>query len=178
MLDISAQLGESVLGQFLEDVVVCPAILQKQGLFAMSAVDINHNLSAPTATASFHGTGRSVFQHLVSSPPSSSQTFELKLLRSKSNLKSYQLSPRNVHKYKTSILEIKNKSAYPAYTYLTRSLCSDYKWLLFVSLANEVLDDEMLSWSAYHLSNGRGPHQLFIIAAAISRTSSFSSHNG
>ena len=31
-------------------------------------------------------------------------------------------------------------------------------WLQFVSLANEVLDDETVSWPAYHSSNGRRPH--------------------
>ena len=44
----------------------------------------------------------------------------------------------------------KNKSANPTYTYLTRNLCFEYKWLQFVSLTNEVLDDE--TWSAYHSS--------------------------
>ena len=63
VLEISTQLGESVLSQFMEDGVVCPVILQK-GLFTTSAVDnIDHNPSATTATISCHGTGISVFQH-------------------------------------------------------------------------------------------------------------------
>jgi hypothetical protein len=62
VLEISTQLGESVLSQFMQDGVVCPAILQK-GLFTTSAVDtIDHNPSA-TATTSCHGTGISVFQN-------------------------------------------------------------------------------------------------------------------
>jgi hypothetical protein len=45
VLEISTQLGESVFSQFMEDDVVCPAILQK-GLFTTSAVDnIDHNPS-------------------------------------------------------------------------------------------------------------------------------------
>lgn len=53
-LEISTQLGESVLSQVLEDSVVCPAVLQK-GMFTTSAVDnINHNLSATTATQHLH----------------------------------------------------------------------------------------------------------------------------
>jgi hypothetical protein len=52
VLEISTQLGESVLSQFMEDVVVCPAILQKCS-FTTSAVDnIDHNPSATTATTS------------------------------------------------------------------------------------------------------------------------------
>jgi hypothetical protein len=60
MAEISTQLGESVISQFMEDGVVCPAILQK-GLFTTSAVDnIDHNPSATTATISCHGTDISV----------------------------------------------------------------------------------------------------------------------
>jgi hypothetical protein len=52
VLEISTQFEESVLSQFMEDGVVCPAILQK-GLFTTSAVDnIDHNPSATTATIS------------------------------------------------------------------------------------------------------------------------------
>ena len=77
VLEISTQLGESVLCQFMEDGIVCPAILQK-GLFTTSAVDnIDHNPSA-TATTSCHGTGISVFQHPVSSTFSDSRTLEFK----------------------------------------------------------------------------------------------------
>jgi hypothetical protein len=36
--------------------------------------------------------------------------------RSKAKVKSYQLSPRNIHKCKTSILEIKTKSTDPTNT--------------------------------------------------------------
>jgi hypothetical protein len=65
VLEISTQLGESVLSQLMEDGVVCPVILQK-GLFTTSAVDnIDHNPSATTATISCHGNGISVFQHPV-----------------------------------------------------------------------------------------------------------------
>ena len=77
MFEKSTELWESVLSQFMEDGVVCSAILRK-GLFATSAVEFNHNHSATTAIVSFHGTDRSVFQHLVSSPPSNSKPFEYK----------------------------------------------------------------------------------------------------
>jgi len=61
VLEISTQLGKSVVSQVMEDSVVCPAILQR-GLFPTSAVDnIDHNPFATTATTSFHGTGISVF---------------------------------------------------------------------------------------------------------------------
>ena len=47
VLEISAQLGEAVVVQYVEDGVVCPPVLRKK-LFTSSAVDnIDHN---PTAT--------------------------------------------------------------------------------------------------------------------------------
>jgi hypothetical protein len=36
--------------------------------------------------------------------------------------------------------------------YLVRNLRLEYEWLQFVSLTNEVLDVETVSWSAYHSS--------------------------
>ena len=42
--------------------------------------------------------------------------------------------------------------------YLVRNLRLEYEWLQFVSLTNEVLNVETVSWSAYHSSKGRGPH--------------------
>jgi CRISPR/Cas system Type II protein with McrA/HNH and RuvC-like nuclease domain len=42
--------------------------------------------------------------------------------------------------------------------YLVRNLRLEYEWLQFVSLTNEVLDVETVSWSAYHSSKERGPH--------------------
>ena len=42
--------------------------------------------------------------------------------------------------------------------YLVRNLRLEYEWLQFVSLTNEVLYVETVSWSAYHSSKGRGPY--------------------
>ena len=159
----------------MEDGVVCPAILPKNDYLQRLRLTSITIFSATTATASFHVTRRSVFHHPVSSPPSNSQTFEFKGQNQRQKLSA--VSQKRTQ-YKTSILEIKNKSAYFTDTYLTRNLLFECKWLQFVSLTNEVLDDETVSLSAYHSSNGRVPHQHFIIAAGISRTNSFSSHNG
>ena len=47
----------------MEEGVVCPPVLRK-GLFTTEVMDnIDHNLTATTATTSFHGTSISVFQH-------------------------------------------------------------------------------------------------------------------
>ena len=49
VLEISAQLGEAVAAQYVEDGVVCPPVLRKK-LFTISAVDhIDHKPTATTA---------------------------------------------------------------------------------------------------------------------------------
>ena len=71
VLEISAQLGEAVVAQYVEDEVVCLPVLRRK-LFTTSAVDnIDHNPTATTAKTSFHGTSISIFQH-----PSSEQLGE------------------------------------------------------------------------------------------------------
>lgn len=63
VLEISAQLGEAVVAQCVEDGVVCLPVLRKQ-LFTTSAVDkINHNPTATTAKTSFYVTSVSLVQH-------------------------------------------------------------------------------------------------------------------
>ena len=173
VLEISTQLGESVLSQFMEDGVVCPAILQK-GLFTTSAVDnIDHNHSATTATISCHGTGISVFQHPVLSTFSDSRTFDFKGKKPKSKAISC------LHETYTNVKPafLKSKPNPPILQtpmnmfdldYLVRNLRLEYEWLQFVSLTNEVLDVETVSWSAYHSSKGRGPHVNISISSLTS----------
>jgi hypothetical protein len=50
--------------------------------------------------------------------------------------------------------------------YLVRNL--RLEWLQFVSLTNEVLYVETVSWSAYHSSKGRGPHVNISISSLTS----------
>ena len=46
VIEISAQLGEAVVAQYVEDGVICPPVLRKQ-LFTTGAVDnIDHNIQA------------------------------------------------------------------------------------------------------------------------------------
>ena len=63
VLQISADLGNTVCAQFKEEGVVCPAKLKKS-LFTTANVDnIDHNPSSRTAKDSFHGTAISLTQH-------------------------------------------------------------------------------------------------------------------
>ena len=63
MLQISADIANSVCQKFIMEDVVCPPKMC-QGLFTTGAVDnIDHNPSSTTARDSFHGTGISLIQH-------------------------------------------------------------------------------------------------------------------
>lgn len=63
VMQISADLGNSVCAQFEEEGVVCPSKLKKS-LFTTGSVDnIDHNPSSRTAKDSFHGTAISLTQH-------------------------------------------------------------------------------------------------------------------
>jgi hypothetical protein len=134
---ISTQLVESVLCQ-------------------TSAVDnIDHNPSATTATTSFHGTGISVFQHPVSPTFSVSRTFEFKGQKPKS--KAISCLPETYTNVKPAFLKSKpnppilqTPMSMSDLDYPVRNLRLEYEWLQFVSLTNEVLDVETVSWSAYH----------------------------
>jgi hypothetical protein len=134
---ISTQLVESVLCQ-------------------TSAVDnIDHNPSATTATTSFHGTGISVFQHPVSPTFSVSRTFEFKGQKPKS--KAISCLPETYTNVKPAFLKSKpnppilqTPMSMSDLDYPVRDLRLEYEWLQFVSLTNEVLDVETVSWSAYH----------------------------
>ena len=56
VLEVSAQLGDAAASKYMEEGVVCPAVMRK-GLFTTAAMDnIDHNPTATTATISFHGT--------------------------------------------------------------------------------------------------------------------------
>ena len=65
VLRLSTDMGNSLCALYEEENVVCPPSL-RHGLFTTAAVDnIDHNPSATSALGSFHGTGISLFQHIV-----------------------------------------------------------------------------------------------------------------
>ena len=65
VLRLSTDMGNSLCALYEEENVVCPPSLG-HGLFTTAAVDnIDHNPSATSAVGSFHGTGISLFQHIV-----------------------------------------------------------------------------------------------------------------
>lgn len=123
---------------------------------------IDHNLSATTATSSFHGTDISIFQHPLSTDVTNSPKIEFDSQKPKS--KAISCLPESYTNVKPAFLKSKPSPpilntplVIPDHDYLFRNLRLEYEWLDFVSLTNEVLDMETVSWSAYHSSKRRGP---------------------
>lgn len=162
VLEISTRLGDSAIQQYLEEGVVCPAVLQK-GIFTTTAVDnIDHNPSSTTSMSSFHGTGISVFQH-----PKSTDTPEprdLRFLQEKptskkvSNLpETYTNIPPAFLKTKPTPPTVETPVQTPDQEYLLQNLRLEYDWLQHFSSTQDVSDTESVSWSSHHASQERGP---------------------
>ena len=159
VLEISTQLGDSVVSTYLEEGVVCPPVLQK-GISTTSAVDsIDHNPSATTTTISFKGTGISVFQHPTSGVEGEKRNIHFLVKRTKSrkvsflpesctNVKPAYLKAKPSPPPITTLLLLNN------YDHILRNLRMEYEWLQFVSLTDKV---ENVSWSSYHASRMKGP---------------------
>jgi hypothetical protein len=96
-----------------------------------------------------------LIQHPVSPTFSVSRTFEFKGQKPKS--KAISCLPETYRNVKPAFLKSKpnppilqTPMSMSDLDYPVRNLRLEYEWLQFVSLTNEVLDVETVSWSAYH----------------------------
>ncbi len=169
VLEISAQLGEAVVAQYVEDGVICPPVLRKQ-LFTTGAVDnIDHNPSATTAQTSFHGTSLSIFQH--PSPENAGEEREVLKLNSDMKVKTVPELPEAY----TNVLPAyitKNPNPPPAVCHclpaphsIQSHLKDEYCWLEKVFLNEDVADVVCITWSAHHATQKRSkPFEVSISA--------------
>ena len=170
VLEISAQLGEAVFNQYVEDGVVCPPTLRK-GLFTCSAVDnIDHNPTSSTGQTSFHGTGISTFQH-----PSSTNGGELRegLKLGDKTVKRVPALPESCTNVKPAYLRV-SPEASAAPNGVVESMGSistnpslEYAWLEIVNLTEDVNESASITWSAYHASKRRGHNFQISIASLL-----------
>ena len=124
--------------------------------------NIDHNPSATITMSSFHGIGISLFQH-----PSDDSQGEYRaqfLLGDK--LKSKQMLPlpesyTNVRpaymKAKTEPPVLKTPAMLADHSYIYQNITTEFEGLRHVNITAEVVSDEVVSWSAYHASQKRGP---------------------
>jgi hypothetical protein len=170
VLEISAQLGEAVVNQYVEDGVVCPPTLRK-GLFTCSAVDnIDHNPTSSTAQTSFHGIGISIFQH-----PSSTNGGELRegLKLGDKTVKRVPALPESYTNVKPAYLRVSPEpSAAPngvveSMGSISTNPSLKYAWLEIVNLTEDVNESASITWSAYHASKRRGQNFQISIASLL-----------
>jgi len=168
VLEISAQLGEAVVAQYVEDGVICPPVLRKQ-LFTTAAVDnIDHNPTATTAQTSFHGTSVSIFQH--PSPKYVGEEHELLKLSEVKVKKVPELPETYTNVCPAYITKNPNPPpvvchSFPAPESIQSHLKEEYSWLEDVFLTEDVADAVCITWSAHHAKQKRSqPFEVSISA--------------
>ena len=159
VLEISGQLGETVVKQYVEDDVVCPPNLRK-GLFTTSAVDnIDHNPTATTSSTSFHGTSISMFQH-----PSSDNVGEARILANVAEGRtkkvpdlpeSYTNIPPAFFRKKNPEPSIRDDFSLPDPSLFQEEVKLENEWLEKVHNTTDVDGSPNVTWSAHHASNQR-----------------------
>ena len=161
VLEITSQLGEAVVHQYIEEGVVCSPILMKY-LFPLAAVDnIDHNPTATTASTSFHGTGVSLFQNpsaenpgVKHEPPQPQVGSKVKkvpeLPESYTNVKPAYIS-------KNPNPPVKQGQSLPDPNSFKSHLEEEFTWLEKVLHTNEVNDTANITWAAHHASQPRSP---------------------
>jgi hypothetical protein len=162
IMDITSALGNHVCEYYQQIDVVCPPQL-KPGRFLTSAADnIDHNPSSSTSTGSFHGTGLSLFQNIVSDTvfgeddrgftkdigPITGQRKMTELPFSYTNVKPTSLRAGNVYVPDCHGELVPNSDNMVEHTE------SEYNWLCHVqrSHANDFPPEANISWAAYHAS--------------------------
>ena len=157
VLEISSQLGEAFINQYVEEGVVCPPELKK-GLFTTSAMDnIDHNPTATTAQSSFYGTSVSVFQH-----PTSGNISETCM----------PLEVGDGKMKKVPELPESYSNTQPAYLRevvlpdVQSIAAPEFEWLDKVSVTEEVDYNITVTWSAHNASQRRT--NSFEVTACIS----------
>eukprot|EP00745_Piridium_sociabile_P026549 TRINITY_DN4240_c0_g1_i3.p1 TRINITY_DN4240_c0_g1~~TRINITY_DN4240_c0_g1_i3.p1 ORF type:complete len:1496 (-),score=398.92 TRINITY_DN4240_c0_g1_i3:837-5324(-) len=160
VLEISTQLGEAVVAQYVEDGVVCPPVLRKH-VFTTSAVDnIDHNPTSTTAKSSFHGTSLSLFQHPSSDSPGEERV-PLKLSTDVRVHKVPELPDAFTNVQPAYITKNPNPAVveahpYPAPESIHLHLKQEYNWLEEVFLTETVGDEVSITWAAHHAAQKRG----------------------
>lgn len=153
ILEISNQLGEAVISQYVEDDIVCPPQM-KCSVFTLAAVDnIDHDPKATTARTSFHGTSISLFQSTARGEPRAELDVKKKIKKIPDLPESYtKVKPAFLDKCPVPPLgDIPTLPAAP-------NLKPEYDWLQSVALT-EVYDNTInVTWSAHNAQQVRDLH--------------------
>ena len=155
VLEVSAQLGDATVRKYMKDGVVCPQVLRRR-LFTTAAMDsIDHNPTSTTATAAFHGTSISVFQH-----PTRDETGEERgpLTFGRDIVKTVPELPDSFTNVRPAFIARKNpsppQSVAPVVLVGTglhsQHLTPEYEWLEKISVTETTSGELNVTWSAHH----------------------------
>ena len=162
VMQISADLGNSICAQFEEEGVVYPSKL-KRFLFTTANVDnIDHNPSARTAKDSFHGTAVSLTQH-PSTDREGIARGRVVIIPESPKKKTLTDLPESYTDVQPVAVQVKKdcyvpkgcKSGKPSSDRIGEGMKCEYQWLHRVKelLEKDKLDKEdYISWSAYFAS--------------------------
>ena len=165
VLQLSTNMGNSVISQYESDKVVCPSNM-RYGVFTTAAIDnIDHDPTSNTAATSFHGTGISLFQHLSQGKTGvkrkvpfidGNQKGKMKPLPSSyTNIKPAIL-PDNITICQPACLQGAQQNAMEVPGVLDNDLNLDEVWLEHVKECIEKEKEDEISWSAFHADKIKG----------------------
>jgi len=157
VLEVENQIGTAVCKRFLQEGLVCPAVLKK-GLYTVGALDnIDYNPSSATAQGSFHGTGISIFQFPTSSHQGVSREqpiidrrnarADISLPRSYTTVPAVACNSKNLTVPESNLKEIECD--------FDKAKKDEELWGQHAStvMRKEILEkDDNISWTAYHAS--------------------------
>lgn len=161
VLQLSAQMGNSVCQQFHRERVVCPPKMRGK-VFTTAAVDnIDHNPSTTTSKDSFHGTATSLIQH----PSYTGEGVDRSIIivGGSGDARSKTVAPLQHYTDVPPVTNSIKKSPVPAarVASLTRGdfkqqTDEEYQWLGNAKRALEdntgTVDNDNTSWAAFHAS--------------------------
>lgn len=164
VMQISADLGNSVCHRFEEEGVVCPPKLKKS-LFTTGCVDnIDHNTSSRTSKDSFHGTAISLTQHpSIDAMGIDRSTNPILINREGAKMKTLSCLPESYAEVQPAFEEAKkdlfvpkhNDSSKPPSDLIESNMAVEHTWLRKVEqmLDKEKLEEKAyISWSAHFAS--------------------------
>jgi len=154
VMQVSTDLGNTVIERYTEECVVCPP---KLSIFTTGDVDnIDHDPSSRTAKSSFHGTAITLTQHLTANTNGIERNKVIINPETPNLPDSYtDVQPVDLHEKKDQFVPKIGSVTKPAANLFDHSVESEYQWLGRVEelLNKEKLEErEYISWAAHFAS--------------------------
>lgn len=177
VIEVENEIAASQCEQYRKDGVVCPNQL-RNGLFTVSALDnLDHNPSSTTSQGSFHGTGISIIQQPTTDQPGVIRNHPAIVtnrtsISSKSLIlpESFSIVPAVYMKHTTTeVPEIANTTRSNGANHIDGANVQEEQWIQHASelLQQDLVQEQSLSWAAYHASRQPQPNECPAITALL-----------